>query len=147
VELFARALAAKLGLGGSGGDSSRRGEMARGRCERSTKTAKAHHSSSLANSRPAEVHALAHAINAALAMLGQRFTTAEPVGRILRITSNRCGQLCADIDGGKVETLADFGRHPVYTAPHDFDFASKIKFDEKKIGRPVKNTIYVGLAL
>src|SRR5260370_31800707 len=31
-----------------------------------------------------------------------------------------------------------------YTAPHDFDFASKIKFEEGKKSKPIKNTIYVG---
>src|SRR5258708_9993313 len=53
-------------------------------------------------------------------------------------------ELCSDIYDGKDETLLILGVNPVYTAPHDFDFASKIKFDEEKKRKPIKNTIYVG---
>jgi molybdopterin-containing oxidoreductase family iron-sulfur binding subunit len=52
-------------------------------------------------------------------------------------------ELCADIEAGKVETLLILGVNPVYTAPHDFDFASLIGFDKKTKQKKVKSTIYV----
>jgi molybdopterin-containing oxidoreductase family iron-sulfur binding subunit len=52
-------------------------------------------------------------------------------------------ELCADIEAGKVETLVILGANPVYTAPHDFDFASKIGFDKKTKSKKVKNTLCV----
>src|SRR5947207_3347262 len=43
-----------------------------------------------------------------------------------------------------IDLTTNRGRPPIDSAPHDFDFASKIKFDEKKKRKPVKNTVYVG---
>ena len=47
--------------------------------------------------------------------------------RIPSTTSNRCANLCADIDAGKVDMLLILGGNPVYDAPHDFDFPSSIE--------------------
>src|SRR5437899_11758932 len=47
------------------------------------------------------------------------------------------------MDAGKVETLLILGVNPVYTAPHDFDFPSKLKFDPKTNRKKVKNVIHV----
>ena len=44
--------------------------------------------------------------------------------------------LCADMDAGKVETLLILGGNPVYDAPHDFDFTSKLK--------KVRHTFHLG---
>src|SRR5437016_6236314 len=94
--------------------------------------------------QPAAVHALAHAINAALGNVGKTLYYTEPVEAHPENNLESLRELCSDIYDGKVETLLILGVNPVYTAPHDFDFASKIKFDEKKNRKPVKNTIYVG---
>src|SRR5438552_4037341 len=94
--------------------------------------------------QPASLHARVHAINAALGNVGTTVYYTQPVEErpVNHLESLR--ELCADINDGKVETLLILGVNPVYTAPHDFDFASKIKFDEKKKRKPVKNTVYVG---
>ncbi len=94
--------------------------------------------------QPSSVHALVHQINAALGNVGTTLYYTAPVeaNPVNNLESLR--ELCSDIYDGKVETLLIFGVNPVYTAPHDFDFASKLKFDEKKKSKPVKNTIYVG---
>jgi MoCo/4Fe-4S cofactor protein with predicted Tat translocation signal len=143
VPLFARALAAKLGLGGSAAlppDAERFLDAV-------VKDLQKHKGSSLVvagEQQPAEVHALAHAINAALSNVGATLYYTQPVEErpVNHLESLR--ELCNDIYAGKVETLLVLGVNPVYTAPHDFDFASKIKFDEEKKRKPVTNTIYVG---
>jgi MoCo/4Fe-4S cofactor protein with predicted Tat translocation signal len=94
--------------------------------------------------QPASLHALVHQINAALGNVGTTLHYTEPVEAHPVNNLESLRELCNDIYDGKVETLLIFGVNPVYTAPHDFDFASKIKFDEEKKRKPVKTTIYVG---
>jgi molybdopterin-containing oxidoreductase family iron-sulfur binding subunit len=142
VELFARALAAKLGLGGSAAlpPSSEKW------LDAVAKDLQKHKGASLVvagEHQPAEVHALAHAINAALGNVGTTLYYTEPVEERPMNHLESLTQLCADIDAGKVETLVILGANPAYTAPHDFDFASKIKFDSRTKSKKVKNTIHV----
>jgi molybdopterin-containing oxidoreductase family iron-sulfur binding subunit len=143
VELFARALVAKIGLGGSAAIPPDAEKW----LDAVAKDLQKHKGASLVvagEQQPAEVHALAHAINATLGNVGATVYYTQPVEvhPVNHLDSLR--ELCADIEAGKVETLLILGVNPVYTAPHDFDFASKIKFDEKKNRKKVKNTIYVG---
>jgi len=140
VELFARALAAKLGLGGTP-------PAAEKWLDGVAKDLQNHKGTSLVvagEHQPAEVHALAHAINAALGNVGTTLYYTESVEPHPVNNLDSFRELCADIDAGKVETLLILGVNPVYTAPHDFDFASKIKFDSQANSKKVKNTIYVG---
>jgi molybdopterin-containing oxidoreductase family iron-sulfur binding subunit len=76
--------------------------------------------------QPAAVHALAHAINAALGNLGQTVMLSEPVEAqpIDQLGSLR--ELAADMEAGRVEMLIVLGGNPVYDAPADFDFAAKL---------------------
>ncbi len=73
--------------------------------------------------QPAEVHALAHALNAALGNAGTTVRyTAEPDGdRPTHVESIRA--LAGDMHDGKVETLLILGGDPVFDAPADVDFA------------------------
>jgi MoCo/4Fe-4S cofactor protein with predicted Tat translocation signal len=126
VEQFARALAAKLGLGGSGTLSS----AAEKWLDVVVKDLQRNHGRSLVvagEQQPAEVHALAHAINAALGNVGNAVYYTEPVeaNPVNNLESLR--DLCADIEAGKVTTLLILGSNPVYDAPHDFDFTSKLR--------------------
>jgi MoCo/4Fe-4S cofactor protein with predicted Tat translocation signal len=126
VEQFARALAAKLGLGGSGTLSS----AAEKWLDVVVKDLQKNHGRSLVvagEQQPAEVHALAHAINAALGNVGNAVYYTEPVeaNPVNNLESLR--DLCADIEAGKVTTLLILGSNPVYDAPHDFDFTSKLR--------------------
>jgi molybdopterin-containing oxidoreductase family iron-sulfur binding subunit len=143
VELFARALAAKLGLGGSAAPPP----AAEKWLDAVAKDLRQNKGTSLVvagEHQPTEVHALAHAINSALGNVGTTLYYTEPVeaNSVNHLESLR--ELCSDIYDGKVETLLILCANPAYTAPHDFDFASKIKFDEVKKRKLVKNTIYVG---
>src|SRR5256884_8346134 len=142
VELFARALAAKLGLGGATALPADTEKW----LDAVARDLQKHKGASLVvagEQQPAEVHALTHAVNDSLGNVGTSLYYTEPVEAhpVNHLESLR--QLCADIDAGKVETLLILGGNPVYDAPHDFDFASKIKFDGQKNRKPVKNTIHV----
>jgi len=126
VEQFARALAAKLGLGGSGSLSPATEKW----LDVVVKDLQKNHGRSLVvagEQQPAEVHALVHAINAALGNIGNAVYYTESVedNPVNNIESLR--DLCADMDAGKVTTLLIVGSNPVYDAPHDFDFTSKLR--------------------
>ena len=132
VPQFARALAALLGLGGGGTLSP----AARKFLDAVASDLQKHRGSSLVvpgEFQPAEVHAVAHAINAALGNVGSTLYYIEPVEANPVNQLNSFAELCADMDAGKVETLVMWGSNPVYDAPHDFDFTSKLK----KVGTSV----------
>ncbi len=142
VELFARALAAKLGLGGSAALPAEAEKL----LDAVAKDLQKHKGASLVvagEQQPAEVHALAHAINAALGNVGTTLYYTEPVEAkpVSHLESLR--ELCSDIDAGKVDTLLILGVNPVYTAPHDFDFAPKLRFDEKRKSKKIRTVIHV----
>ena len=125
VEHFARALAAKLGIG-SGANLT--GEAARW-AETIAKDLQKERGASLVVAgqyQPASVHALAHAMNAALGNVGNTLYYTEPLeGDGASVESLR--ELCGEMYAGKVDLLLILGGNPVYDAPHDFDFANKLK--------------------
>jgi MoCo/4Fe-4S cofactor protein with predicted Tat translocation signal len=126
VALFARAVAAKLGLGGSASLSP----VVEKWLDAVVKDLQKYSRRSLVvagEQQPAEVHAVTHAINAALGNVGTTVYYTEPVeaAPVNHLESLR--ELCADMDGGKVDTLLILGVNPVYTAPHDWDFIAKLK--------------------
>jgi MoCo/4Fe-4S cofactor protein with predicted Tat translocation signal len=77
--------------------------------------------------QPAAVHALAHAINAALGNVGTTLYYTEPVEIEPESNLESLRQLCADMGAGKVDTLVILSGNPAYNAPHDFDFLEKLK--------------------
>jgi len=126
VEQFARALAAKLGLGGNGTLSGAASKW----LDAVAADLQSHKGTSLVVAgefQPAEVHALAHAINAALNNVGTTLHYTEPVEANPVNQLDSFTELCADMHEGKVDTLIIIGSNPVYDAPHDFDFTSKLK--------------------
>jgi MoCo/4Fe-4S cofactor protein with predicted Tat translocation signal len=130
VALFARALAAKLGLGSSASLAPSAEKWLDAVVKDLQKYSR--HSLVVAGEQqPAEVHALAHAINAALGNVGTTvYSTVyytEPVEANPANHLESLRELCADMDAGKVDTLLILGVNPVYTAPHDWDFTAKLK--------------------
>ncbi|HYA96522.1 MAG TPA: TAT-variant-translocated molybdopterin oxidoreductase, partial [Methylomirabilota bacterium] len=126
VALFARALAAELGLGGAAAAPAGSEKL----LEAIAADLRAHRGTGLVVAgewQPAEVHALAHAMNAALENAGKTVYYIEPVEArpVNHLESLR--ELCADMDAGHVDTLLILGGNPVYDAPHDFDFAARLK--------------------
>jgi MoCo/4Fe-4S cofactor protein with predicted Tat translocation signal len=83
------------------------------------------------------VHALAHAMNAALGNVGATvvYTDALEVQSIDQIAS--IGDLARDMESGAVEVLLIFGGNPVYNAPADLAFGQRLK--------KVKTVAHVGL--
>jgi MoCo/4Fe-4S cofactor protein with predicted Tat translocation signal len=72
--------------------------------------------------QPPIVHALAHAMNAALGNVGKTLyytesLEANPVDQVESL-----GELVNDLNGGQVRLLLILGGNPVYDSPADFDF-------------------------
>jgi len=76
-------------------------------------------------SLPPEVHAVYHAINAALGAVGETVTHLPVEGWLAESSVSAIRTLCDDIDAGRVHTVVVVGANPVYTAPADLDFASR----------------------
>jgi len=126
VAPFARSLAGKLGLGGT----APLPPAAEKWLDAVAKDLQKHPRASLVvagEQQPAEVHALAHAINAALGNVGTTLYYTEPVEANPANYLDSLRELCADMHAGKVDTLLILGVNPVYTAPHDWDFTTKLK--------------------
>ena len=128
VGQFARALAAAIGVAGLEAPSGMRGEIAT-LVSAVAEDLKGHRGKGLVVaglSQPGEVHALAYAMNQALGNVGQ---TIEFIASVESDPGDRIGrlrELAADLNAGKVATLAILGGNPAYDAPVDFDFAKAI---------------------
>ena len=127
VELFARALAGKLGVAvAAGALSDDSGKW----LDAVAKDLESSRGASLivaGEHQPAAVHALAHAMNAALGNVGSTLYYTEPIAANEAGNAESLRDLSADMDRGKVDLLLILGGNPVYDAPHDFDFVSKLK--------------------
>ena len=80
--------------------------------------------------QPPFVHALAHAMNAALGNVGKTVVYTESIeaNPVNQLESLR--DLVNDLNAGKVEFLVILGANPVYDAPADFDFADRASESE-----------------
>ena len=85
--------------------------------------------------QPAQVHALAHLINASVAGDTVKYTRAFDEKFESSVDSLKA--LVADASSGKVSTLVVLGGNPVYNAPADLKFRAALK--------QVKNKIHLGL--
>lgn len=72
--------------------------------------------------QPPSVHALAHAINAALGNLGTTVTTVAPVEVRPDDQGASLKALVQEMSAGQVEALLILGGNPVYSAPVDLEF-------------------------
>lgn len=81
--------------------------------------------------QPAAVHALAHAMNAALGNVGSAVFYSEPVEARPVDQVASLGELVADMNAGRVELLVMLGGNPVYNAPADLRFAEAMGNREK----------------
>ena len=90
----------------------------------------AHKGSSLViagEQQPPFVHALAHAMNAALGNVGKTVVYTESIeaNPVNQLESLR--DLVNDLNAGNVEFLVVIGANPVYDAPADFNFAAALQ--------------------
>ncbi len=128
IETLARALAADLGVAGvargAALSAERQSWLAAVRNDLT-----AHRGLSLVvagESQPPVVHALAHAMNAALGNGGQTVLYTDPVEAhpVDQLQSIR--DLAGAMAAGQVDTLVIIGGNPVYTAPTDLQFADQM---------------------
>jgi MoCo/4Fe-4S cofactor protein with predicted Tat translocation signal len=126
VELFARALAAKIGPGGTAAAPTGAGKF----LDAVASDLLNHQGAGLViagEQQSAEVHALAHLMNDLLGNSGATVYYTEPV-EVNPVNHRESLQdLCADMAKGKVDLLLILSCNPVYDAPHDWDFVSKLK--------------------
>jgi Fe-S-cluster-containing dehydrogenase component len=123
VETFARSVAALLGIGAPAGSPT---PFARAVAE----DLKAHRQKSLVlagDGQPPSVHALAHAMNAALENAGATAVYIEPVPVRPESHAESFQRLVADMEAGTVETLVILGGNPAFTAPADVPFSRAIE--------------------
>ena len=150
IEKFARALAAALGVGVAGAT------LPAGVPEKwllaLVHDLESHRGTSLVVAgeyQPAAVHALAHAINAALGNAGRTVEYTEPVEAepVNQLESLRA--LVEDMhDPKKVDLLFIIGSNPVYSAPPDFEFLrhlSGLDHNGRQVGAGVRTRIHMGL--
>lgn len=126
IELFARALAAGLGvpLQNAGSGVSRVPDQW---LKAVTRDLQNHRGTSLivpGASQPPIVHALAHAMNAALNNVGQTVVYTDPIE--VSAENDSLPELVKEIEAGEVSTLFILGGNPVYTAPADLQFAQQL---------------------
>lgn len=127
IELFARALAAELGV--SGVDAPADVPWDSTFFDALVEDLQASSGSSLifvgAEQSPA-VHALAHAINAALNNVGETIVYLPPVVAKPTNQTAELGELVSEMQAGDVETLFIMGGNPVFNAPADVDFEAAL---------------------
>ncbi len=76
--------------------------------------------------QPAEVHALAHAMNDLLGSVYTTVTYAEPIEFRPADALAALTELTSELNGGKVEVLLLLGVNPAYDAPAELNFAQVI---------------------
>ncbi len=126
VEPFARALAAAFGIGAAPALPQAQQRWL-GAVARDLQTRRGRSVVMIGELQSATVHALGHALNAALGNVGQTVVYTDPVEAEPTDEIASLSELAADMDGGRVTMLLVIGANPVYTAPADLDFAEKLK--------------------
>jgi molybdopterin-containing oxidoreductase family iron-sulfur binding subunit len=127
VETIARALAAAVGVAAS--PAPKLDEETQAWVNAAAADLKQHRGRSLivpGEFHGANVHALAHAMNAALDNAGKTVSYIDPVEVDAVEHVQSISELAADINAGKVETLIILGGNPVYDAPVDLDFQAAL---------------------
>ena len=77
--------------------------------------------------QPPAVHALAHAMNAALGNAGATVVYTDPVQAAPVDQMQSLRELVKDMNDGRVDLLVILGGNPVYTAPADLKFGDALK--------------------
>jgi molybdopterin-containing oxidoreductase family iron-sulfur binding subunit len=126
VELFARALAAKLGPGGAATPPAGSEKFLDAVASDLLKLRGAGLVIA-GEQQSAELHALAHLMNGLLGNAGTTVYYTEPVEANPVNHTESLRDLCSAMTKGKVDLLLILGGNPVYNAPHDWDFVTKMR--------------------
>ena len=125
VEVFARELAAGVGIGLSQGGATPHSAW----IAAVVKDLMANRGASVViagEGQPPAVHALAHAINQALGNVGSTVTHIESIEVRPMNQLESLRRLTTDMHAGRVSTLVMLGGNPVFDAPVDFRFADAL---------------------
>jgi len=128
VEAFARALAAALGV--DAGDAPQFAPWPEEWFEAVVADLEGSSGSSIVIAGPEQtpvVHALAHAINAALGNVGSTVTYTDSVVASPVITTEDLAALTEEMNNGDVDALIIIGGNPAYNAPADIAFADALE--------------------
>jgi MoCo/4Fe-4S cofactor protein with predicted Tat translocation signal len=125
VEGLARALAGALGVTGAADAPPLAGDFLESALA-DLQAAGARSLVVVGESQPPAVHALAHAINAALGNVGTTVVYRESPEARPEDHRASLQTLVADMNAGAVETLLILGGNPAYTAPPDLGFAGAL---------------------
>ena len=120
VEQVARAIAAGLGVGSGSAKPEQVKFVAA-----LVKDLQAHKGAAVViagDNQPAAVHALAHAMNAAVGAVGTTVYYTDPVEAKPQDQTAALKELVDEMNGGKVDLLLVVGGNPVYDAPADLKF-------------------------
>ena len=124
VEGFARAVAAKLGVPGISGAAPAGADAFVDAVAADLAAHKGRSAVLAGDAQPPAVHAIAHAINAALGNANLTVTYLPTPEAVPSVQHAALRDLVADIDAGKVQMLMILGEsNPVFSAPADFNFA------------------------
>jgi molybdopterin-containing oxidoreductase family iron-sulfur binding subunit len=127
VEAFARALAARVGVAGVAAPADAAPEAFLAAAARDLAQQRGRGVVIPGDQQPPVVHALAHAMNEALANVGRTVVRTGPVEARPEDQTASLRALVADMEAGKVELLVILGGNPAYTAPADIPFASALE--------------------
>ena len=123
IENFARAVASQLGVGGAGGSLSGEQQKFAQAVVKDLQANRGRAVVVVGDSQPAAVHALAHAMNAALGAAGQTVFHTDPIdanagaGKVDQLKT-----LVGEMNTGNIELLVMMGVNPMYDAPADVNF-------------------------
>ena len=126
VETLARALAAKVGVGGAAGNLNPERQKF---VDAVAADLTGHKGKCLVvpgEFQSPAVYALAQAMNSALGNVGQTVSYIDPVEVDAVEHGQSIKELIADMNAGKVDTLVIIGGNPVYNAPVDLDFVGAL---------------------
>jgi molybdopterin-containing oxidoreductase family iron-sulfur binding subunit len=126
MEGFAKAVAAALGVSGASSNYTENAPW----IAAMAKDLQANRGKSIViagDNQPPVIHALAHAMNAALGNVGQTVFYTDPIEYVQAGTENRTQidglrELVKEIDAGAVQVLVMVGGNPVYNTPSDLKF-------------------------
>jgi MoCo/4Fe-4S cofactor protein with predicted Tat translocation signal len=127
IEGFTRSLASALGVNADGASSSEyQAKFVRTVAEELQK----HKGASViiaGDHQPPAVHALAHAMNAALGNVGKTVVYTDPVNANPINQTESLRDLVSDMRAGQVDLLVIMGGNPLYDAPADLGFRDCLK--------------------
>ncbi len=127
VEAFARAVAAKVGVPGVTGAAPAGSEAFVDAVAKDLTDHRGRAAVMAGDAQPPAVHAIAHAMNAALGADGLTVTYLPTPEAVPTEQHAALRELVADIEGGRVQMLVIIGEsNPAFSAPADFKFAEAL---------------------